>query len=149
LTFRGADNVKPETYRKLLDDARVSKEEAERMLAEKSIAFRQDQARTQIGLKEVAGSLPQGSALVAFVRYARPSFRTPARGEIVPKSTLSYAAIELRAGRQEPELVRLGSAQVIDGLVTAWRRNIAQQAEVADVRGGPTPTAGWVQHSVE
>ena len=136
LTFRGADNVKPETYRKLLDDARVSKEEAERMLAEKSIAFRQDQARTQIGLKEVAGSLPQGSALVAFVRYARPSFRTPARGEIVPKSTLSYAAIELRAGRQEPELVRLGSAQVIDGLVTAWRRNIAQQAEVADVRGG-------------
>jgi len=42
LVFRGAEPGKADAYRKVLDAARDRKEKAERMLAEKSIAFRQD-----------------------------------------------------------------------------------------------------------
>ena len=60
----------------------------------------------------------------------------PAKGEMRSEPVPSYAAIVLRAGEQEPEFVRLGSAQMIEGLVAAWRRNIARQAEVMDTRAG-------------
>jgi len=36
-----------------LDEARQEKEKAERMLAEKSAAFRHEQARNQLGLKDI------------------------------------------------------------------------------------------------
>ena len=78
LLFRGVGDTTPEAYRKLIDDARERKEKAERMLAEKSLAFRQDQARAQLGLKEIVVSLPQGAALVSFVRYARRDMKKSA-----------------------------------------------------------------------
>ena len=134
LTVRGPGSLKPEAYRRLLDEARANEEEAERMLAEKSIAFRQDQARNQIGLREVSASLPEGAALVAFVRYARYDFKRSLIGKPAAKPISSYAAILLRASQQEPEFVQLGSAQVIESLLAGWRHNIAQQAEVADTR---------------
>ena len=99
LVFRGVGDMKPEAYRKLLDDARDSKEKAELMLAEKSIAFRQDQALTQLGLKEIAASLPQSTALVAFVSYARHDLQKPGAGKVAPEPIHSYAAFVLRAGK--------------------------------------------------
>ena len=133
LVFRGVGDMKPEAYRNLLDEAREQKEKAERMLAEKSIAFRQDQARTQLGIKEIAVSLPQGAALVAFVRYARHDLKKPGRSNVVLAPVPSYAAFVLRAGEQQPEFVQLGSAHQVENRLAAWRRSIARQAEVIDV----------------
>jgi CHAT domain-containing protein/tetratricopeptide (TPR) repeat protein len=133
LVVRGVGDTKPEAYRRLLDEARAGKEEAERMLAGKSIAFRQDQARMQLGLREVAASLPQGAALVAFVRYARHELQKRGTSRGGPEPVPSYAAFVLRAGAHEPEFVRLGAAREIESLLAAWRRDIARQAEVMDV----------------
>ncbi len=133
LVFRGVGDMKPEAYRKLLDDARNSKEKAEVMLAQKSTAFRQEQALTQLGLKEIAASLPQSAALVAFVSYARHDLQKSGAGKVSPRPVPSYAAFVLRAGKQEPEFVKLGTAREIESLLAAWRRNIARQAEIMDV----------------
>jgi CHAT domain-containing protein/Tfp pilus assembly protein PilF len=129
LVFRGAGDETPDAYRKLLDGASERKEKAEQRLAEKSIAFRQDQARAQLGLKEIAASLPEGSALVAFVRYARHDLQKPGASKAAPQPVPSYAAFVLRAGNHEPELVRLGTAREIESLLAAWRSDIGQQAE--------------------
>jgi CHAT domain-containing protein/tetratricopeptide (TPR) repeat protein len=132
LVFRGVGDTKPEAYRKLLDDTRQAKEEAERMLAEKSLAFRQEQARTQIGVKEIAASLPPGTALVAFIRYARHDLQKPGAGKAPPEPVPSYAAFILRARTPEPVFVPLGAASEIEGPLAAWRRDIARQAEALD-----------------
>jgi len=132
LVFRGIGDTKPDAYRILLDEAREGEEIAERKLAETSTAFRQDQARTRLGLREIAASLPQDAALVAFVKYTRHDFQAPRANGVAPKPVPAYAAFVLRAGEREPEFVQLGSARVIEGLVTAWRRDIAGQAESLD-----------------
>jgi len=129
LVFRGAEDQPPAVYRKLLDNARDRKEKTERMLAEKSIAFRQDQARAQLGLKEIAASLPEGAALVAFVRYARRDLQKPGARKAAPEPVPSYAAFVLRAGKHAPEFVPLGQARKIEGLIAAWRSDIARQGE--------------------
>jgi CHAT domain-containing protein/tetratricopeptide (TPR) repeat protein len=132
LVFRGGD-APSESYRKLLDGAREKKEEAERMLAEKSLAFRQEQARGQLGFKEIVASLPQNTVLVAFVRYGRHDLQKPGANQVPPEPIPSYAAFVIRAGEHEPEFVPLGAAREIDGLLAAWRRDIARQAEVMDL----------------
>lgn len=129
LVFRGAEPGKADAYRKVLDAARDRKEKAERMLAAKSIAFRQDQAREQIGLREIAASLPEGAALVAFVRYARHDLHRSGATEGAPEPVPSYAAFVLRAGKHEPEFFRLGTARGIESLLAAWRSDIARQEE--------------------
>jgi CHAT domain-containing protein/tetratricopeptide (TPR) repeat protein len=129
LVFRGAGDMKPEAFRQLLDDARGGKEKAERMLAEKSAAFRQEQARSQIGLKEIAGALPPGAALVGFVRYARHDLQKPGTKKVAAEPVPSYAAFVLRAGNHEPEFVQLGAAREIESLLAAWRSDIKQQEE--------------------
>jgi tetratricopeptide (TPR) repeat protein len=133
LVFRGVGDLKPEVYRNLLDEARQGKEKNERMLAEKSIAFRQEQAQTQLGLKEIVATLPPGTALVAFVRYARHDLHKPGAGKVVPAPVPSYAAFVLRAAKHEPEFIQLGAATEIESLLAAWRRDIARQAEVMGV----------------
>jgi CHAT domain-containing protein/Tfp pilus assembly protein PilF len=133
LVFRGVGDTPPEAYRKLLDEARERKEKAEQMLAEKSIAFRQDQARAQLGLKEIAAFLPPDAALVAFVHYSRHDLQRPGPDKAPPTPVPSYAAFVLRTGAHEPEFVPLGAAREIEGLLTAWRRAIARPAEVMDV----------------
>jgi CHAT domain-containing protein/tetratricopeptide (TPR) repeat protein len=135
LVVRGVGDTTPETYRKQLDEARENKEQAERMLAEKSIAFREDQARAQVGLEDVAASLPQGAALVAFVRYARDELQTPGGTKVAREPVPAYAAFVLPAGGNSPEFVPLGPAREIESLLAAWRRDIAREAEMLDVSG--------------
>lgn len=135
LVFRGVGDTTPEAYRKLLDDAREKKEKAERMLAERSLAFRQDQARAQLGLKEIVASVPQGAALVSFVRYTRRDLQKHGTSNVATESVPSYAAFVLRAGEHEPEFVPLGTAREIESLVASWRREITRQAEVMDTSG--------------
>src|SRR5258706_1754872 len=133
LVFRGVGDETPEAYRKFLDDARAKKEKAERMLAGKSIAFRQDQARAQLGLKEISAALPLDAALVAFVRYNRHDLQKPGASKAAPEPVPSYAAFMLQSGKRAPEFVPLGGAHEIESLLTAWRRDISQQAQASSV----------------
>jgi CHAT domain-containing protein/tetratricopeptide (TPR) repeat protein len=107
----------------LVDDARRDKEEAERALAERSDTFKTNTRRASIGLAEVRGALPAGTALVSFYRYDRtvvtPSAeRTrPATAGTIP----SYIAFVLRPGGRDPVAVSLGNAATVEAAITAWR----------------------------
>src|SRR5262249_8399615 len=116
LVVRGSDEEQPERYVKLLDDARREEEDAERALAERSLAFRQDQVKSRIGLSEVASALPPGSAMVSFVRYGQ---HDTIAADVKPEP--SYLGFVLLAGQADPSVVPLGAATVIDSLVTRWR----------------------------
>jgi len=141
LVFRGAGDMKPEAYRNLLEEASRTKEKAERLLAEKSAAFRQEQARMQLGLKEIAAALPPGSALVAFVHYAKRVIQKPGASKVAPVPVPSYAAFVLSAGKQEPEFVSLGAAREIESLLAAWRNDIARQTEAISVSASASEDA--------
>jgi CHAT domain-containing protein/tetratricopeptide (TPR) repeat protein len=110
-------------YAALVDDARRDKEDAERVLAERSDTFRTNARRATIGLAEVRAALPEGTALVSFSRYDRtvvtPS-ANPARAATA-RTIPSYMAFVLRPGATEPVAVPLGSATAIEASITAWR----------------------------
>ncbi|MFC2171564.1 tetratricopeptide repeat protein [Acidobacteriota bacterium] len=142
LTVRGLGSLSPERYRNLLDSARTEKEKAEQALAEKSVLFRQEQAKSRVGLEEVAASMPPESALVAFARYEQyqrsveePASEStglehpqesspPTTSETVP----SYLAFVLRPDRTDPSVIPLGSAEEIEALVSAWSQEAARGA---------------------
>ncbi len=137
LTVRGLSQHPPERYRRLLNEARLEKERAERALAEKSVVFQQEQARSRVGLVEVSPALTRGSALVAFARYndtvgkpvpAEPSMVASSLG--IPEFVASYLAFVLRSGDAVPTAVRLGSAEEIESLVSRWKEEIVKGAGV-------------------
>jgi CHAT domain-containing protein/tetratricopeptide (TPR) repeat protein len=114
LAVRGPGGERLDAHRRLLEEARAEKEAAERALAEHSASFRQEQARDQAGLEAVRGALPPRGALVGYARYAD-------RGSVP-----SYAAFVVRPDRAE-RLVRLGSADRIDALVSRWREELLKE----------------------
>jgi CHAT domain-containing protein/tetratricopeptide (TPR) repeat protein len=129
LFIRGVRNDPPERYRRLLDRARDEKDSAERALAEKSDRFRDDQAKAHTGVADLAVSLPRDAALVAFARY-RDSGDSPAVG-----GELSYLAFVLTGADRAPTLLPLGTAAVIEPLITQWQRQINGEAFAAGRAG--------------
>lgn len=128
LVINGPVNEPLENYRASLDKARQEKEQAERALGEKSVAFRQEQARTQVGLEEAIASLPLNSTLISFARYGRYEL-TQKRAAGKPSEPVpSYLAFILRRGENEPRVVPLGDAQEIEALVARLREQIAREA---------------------
>ena len=125
LFIRGIRNDSPERYRRLLDRARDEKDSAERELAEKSDRFRDDQAKSQIGVADLSASLPRDTALVAFARYRHYDDSPAVGGE------LSYLAFVLRGGDSAPALLPLGTAAAIEPLITQWQRQINGEAFAA------------------
>jgi CHAT domain-containing protein/tetratricopeptide (TPR) repeat protein len=106
--------------RPLLDDARKQKEDAERILAERTVEGRVEFARASSGVDEVKGALPPDSVLVSFVRYDRTMVSEP--GASLTTLTPSYGAFVLRAGAGRVVFVPLGLASSIETLVTEWRK---------------------------
>jgi CHAT domain-containing protein/tetratricopeptide (TPR) repeat protein len=106
------------SYRLALERTRNARDTAERSLAERSLAFRQERLQRQVGFDEVKAALPPGSALIGFVRYQPYRFGEPA-----------YLAFVARAGDDgEPALVPLGQATVIDADVASWRKQVGAVA---------------------
>jgi CHAT domain-containing protein/tetratricopeptide (TPR) repeat protein len=119
-SLQGEDSVP----RALLDDARQQKEDAERAMAEVSAVARADLERARVGLGDVRGALPQGSALVSFIHYDRTVIskvgeRTAIR--MVP----SYIAFVMRSDSPAVIAIPLGTATTIDAAVHAWREQAA------------------------
>jgi hypothetical protein len=125
---RGQGADPPERYKSLVLNAREQKDRAERSLAEKSLAFRNEQVRSRADLEDVRAALPLDGALVAFVRYRSYQLtgQVSARRRLV--WTPSFVALVLRSGESEPALVPLGPAETIDALVIRWREQVAQEA---------------------
>lgn len=137
LVIRGPSEQRPQQHAALVDDARRSKELAERQLAEQSAAFKAELGRTEIGLEEVRTNIQPGTALVSFVRFNRSSLAekanaataSVARGTAARSTTVpSYVAFVLRPEAEALNVVHLGSAATIDSLIAQWRRELVTSA---------------------
>jgi len=134
LSVRGPEQMSPDQYAALVEDARRESERAEQALAERSVEFRAEQSRAQVGLSEVMTSLPADTALLSFARYDRTFFpvqKPPASpnesGRSSSRTLPSYVAFVLRSD-QRPVAVPLGSVQSVDALVSRWRADIQTEA---------------------
>ena len=108
-----------EDYQSRLKRAREVMESSASALAERSAAFRQQQAREELGLKEVLGALGPDVALVSYARYNH--YQT--EGQF---STVSYIAFVLRSQNREPIAIPLGPAAKIEEIVTSLRQQMAE-----------------------
>ena len=109
--------------------AREAVEAAERALAEESAEFRRTRERKEATVDDVRAALPDGAALVSFVRYGRrvPLPPRPAGAPPVapPAPVPSYVAI-VTSRSSAPVLVDLGAAASLDRLVATWRDEAAR-----------------------
>jgi CHAT domain-containing protein/tetratricopeptide (TPR) repeat protein len=112
-----------EQYRVDVDTARKARDEAERAVAERSLAFRQEQLQQRFGFDQMKAALPARSALIGFVRYLQHRFGS----ETAPgnASPAAYLAFVVRAGDSgEPAVVSLGPASEIDEEIARWRKQM-------------------------
>jgi CHAT domain-containing protein len=153
LVVRSIGTLKPETYRRLVEEASQEKEAAERALAARSSPFRREQARAKIGFAEVASALPKGSALVGYFSYTQFPLPTgsvsPAGADNTADRTVlrqaptpSYLAFVLRFGERGPEVVPLGGAASIDSLVLRWRDGVLPWGAWRPLHGTPRAIGG-------
>jgi len=136
LYVRGARRRTADEFRRLVNAARQEREEAERALAYRSVAFQLEHSWSSTGLDDVVQSLPSGSALVAYARYehepAWPSLPDdvptdrPVRPEVVPSYlAFVHVAPPLAGNAGRPSVIRLGEAREIEELVSRWRAEAA------------------------
>jgi CHAT domain-containing protein len=136
MVVEGPDSDDPQSYMPKLEQALQRRDDAERALAQKSAAFRRELAVGQAGLPEATAALPNGSALVAFVRYDRSMLHPGEEGGEKPAGRLdvtpSYAALVYGADAGSGlRLVQLGSAERIETLVEVWRDQVAKRPPAA------------------
>jgi CHAT domain-containing protein/tetratricopeptide (TPR) repeat protein len=129
LVVRGPEGS-GEQYRLELDRARGERDDAERALAERSLAFRQEQSQRRVGLEDVNAALPPQSALIAFVRYLQLPFGQQSRGSVAGSQPVAaYLAFVIREGDAgNPAVVPLGRAADLDDEIARWRREMAAVA---------------------
>jgi CHAT domain-containing protein/tetratricopeptide (TPR) repeat protein len=124
LVIRGPDG-QASRYTSLVAEAQREKERSEQALAERSLEFRAERSRSAVGLEEVRSHLPDGAALVSFVRYNRSTPVTPARTSSGSgarfRDVPSYAAFVLKAGETDATFVPLGRADTLENLIANWR----------------------------
>ena len=131
LVLRGSSGEGGAPYRELLEEAVAAKEQAERELAESSLAFREELTDGRAGLAEIRTALPEGSALLAFTAYARyPGSGSPPGAAPIP----SYLAFVLKAGGAA-QVFDLGPASEIEKRIQNWREQIALVPEGLPVAG--------------
>jgi CHAT domain-containing protein/tetratricopeptide (TPR) repeat protein len=139
----------PDHHRQLAEWAR-RQDDLERELARQVPEMNLEQKLRAADRRAVALGLPEGAALVEFVRFDVADFKAVrARGEAYWKPA-RYLALVLRAGDPEqPELIDLGEAGPIDRLIADFRdailggpesRNMVQQR--VDPRDTPREDAG-------
>ncbi len=120
LRLSGPEPKNPGAYAVQMEHASRRVEEAERELAQKSAAFRDEKSQRDRGLAEVLAAMPPEAALVAYVEY-RAADRARPSAPGVPH----YAAFVARPGEPGPRVEPLGPAAPIDALVRRWRREVS------------------------
>jgi CHAT domain-containing protein/Tfp pilus assembly protein PilF len=126
LMVRGVPSQAKEALIERLARAREKKEAAETALASKSARFAAELAAARIGWDDVIAALPDGTALVAYVRFDVPA-PTPSGsvGEGVPE----YVALVHAPDSVEPVLTALGDGAEIESLVSRWRARMAMPSD--------------------
>jgi CHAT domain-containing protein len=132
LLVRGPESQTPERYEAVVRRARRDVEQAERDLGNLGAPPRQEAAEARRGLTEVLASLPSGWGVLAFAAFDGAHGR-------------EYIAFLIGEDRQ-PQAIRMGDAERVDGLVRRWATAIlsnqddagagAQRAESAIRRAG-------------
>jgi CHAT domain-containing protein len=142
LVMAGPKSMTASQYQTALDRAREKENEAERLLAEKSLPFRRELAGKQAGLSEVLAALPSDTALISFVRYPRTAVQlgAPAR-DPAAQPAFNYLALVLRPGQRQPAVVALGDAAEVDALVAQLRRKIVQEERDPERAPGQSETS--------
>ena len=105
------------TYAAAIRRASETEERMERELADKSSALSNEIQDREAGLAEVSAALPDGSALIAYLRYA-PS---PSGFSKTETDSERYLAMVLSFGGSVPVAIQLGPAAGIDRLIGTWR----------------------------
>ncbi|HET9951702.1 MAG TPA: CHAT domain-containing tetratricopeptide repeat protein [Candidatus Eisenbacteria bacterium] len=118
LLVAGPRGDPPEHYRAAVERSRAAAELAERRLAESSAAFRRDQSRDRIGLREVVASLPPRTALVAYATA----------GDSANRSVIAFV---YSCDDSVPECVRLGRASTIRTRISRWLSDVTHDGRVA------------------
>lgn len=128
LLVNGVSRGDPELSSQLIASARRRREVAEKRLAVASAQFRRIATEREIGFDRVMASLPDSSALVAFVLYQHDSAATwplPEGQRVgVAAEEPRYAALIAAGPEKVPRLIPLGAASEIDRAVFNWQRAI-------------------------
>jgi CHAT domain-containing protein len=94
----------------------------------------------QVDQEDVAAALPQGSALVEYVRFPVHDFHAVAARGQSPWKQARYAAFVLPEGAPHAvALIDLGGADAIDRLVAGFRSGITREAEARQRPGDELP----------
>ncbi len=125
LLVRGPEDLPLDRYTGILSEARKRRDRAELELAARSSEFSRRLATERLGLEDVRAHLPSGSVLVAFTAFDRspaPAADDERAAATSRTATPHYAAFIVRSDRQDPVLVDLGKAAVVDACVGSWHR---------------------------
>jgi CHAT domain-containing protein/tetratricopeptide (TPR) repeat protein len=145
LVIRGPDNRQTSSYSSLVAAAQKEKERTEQALAERSLEFRAERSRSAVGLADVRSHLPDGAALVSFVRYNKSTLTAPAQTSSGSGARLrdipSYAAFVLRSGNPDAVFVPLGRADSLEDLIASWRTAMMTSLKPTPDATNGTPAA--------
>jgi len=122
-----------EGRRTRLVDLSDARDRLERELLQLSASHRADRAASNAGPAELCAALPDGGALVDFLRYT-------------VNGTDVYVAFTAKAGDCAPRRTELGSAESLDDAIAAWRKVMDDASAVAtrvDVRGARVTELLW------
>ena len=126
LTYRGPAGLDAPTYLVRLEEARREKERLERAIAEESAGHRGDRITTDLDLDDLASSLPERSALLAFARFRR-------------EDGAGYLALTLRPDGR-PRAIPLGGAEPLEGEIAAWHGSLGSAKNVRGIRRSKAPS---------
>ncbi len=118
-----------DAHQQRLNEWNIEREQLEADLARQIPEMSLEQQLKAVDYHAVAGALPEGTALVEFVRFVPFDFAAPACGESF-KGSPRYLAFVLRA--REPkslQMIDLGDAEAIDRLITDLRTKITGENE--------------------
>ena len=151
-TLTGPGEEDAEAYRKRLAEWNARKERVEAELVRQIPEMSLEQRLRTAERHAVALALPEGAALVEFVRFNVFDFKAvPGRGESRWKPS-RYLAFILTAGEPDDvHMIDLGEAEAIDRMIATFRAGITGEKEGRgshDVQAQPTP-APKVSHVLE
>jgi CHAT domain-containing protein/Tfp pilus assembly protein PilF len=123
-----------EAYRRQLQQLTEDKERQESDLAQKSAAFRQQQARARLSPAQVQALLPKDAALIDFLEYTDFTPSPKSKGKLDREWHL--AAFVVRPGLLEQ--LDLGPVRPITAAIDRWRQAVSRQSADQELREAGT-----------
>jgi CHAT domain-containing protein/tetratricopeptide (TPR) repeat protein len=122
----------PEAHRRLIEKWSAEKEELEVFLAERVPEIDLERKLMEADRAKVAGALPEGTALVEFVRFNPFDFKAiRAKGQPVWKPARYLAFVLLPGQPDNIQMIDLGEADLIDAMISDFRSAITGTTDKA------------------